>query len=295
MMNSPSFVRVSARQFLLLALCALLQTSVAARSGDIDTALDACNESTFATTLIPGRDVVVDARAIAVSTALIKWPKVSPRDGESFALYFSRRGQLRTTKGQRVAGHESRISLARSTAALPPALSTRFDFLGDGVVLSMPTLSNETLSSILVGQLVIVHEDAQRRVLDVTTIQHPALIDERYASAERFNDFGATHRRLSTHFRLWAPTAQGVHLCVYDAPLAPSRAVYRMRRHDVSGTWTYRLPTQARERTQSRTQGVYYTYLVDVWVNGVGAQPCDRSIFTGAGCRLKAKFRDKFK
>lgn len=80
-------------------------------------------------------------------------------------------------------------------------------------------------------------------------------------------DLGATWSRESTFFRLWAPTAQNVEICLYRSgtqgqedlidrlPMAP----------DQNGTWV--------ATASGDLNGIYYTYLVEV--DGTIVEACD--------------------
>ncbi|MFM2069363.1 MAG: hypothetical protein RLZZ584_4272, partial [Pseudomonadota bacterium] len=65
-----------------------------------------------------------------------------------------------------------------------------------------------------------------------------------------------------TRFRLWAPTAQAVALCIHPGTESPARHALPLRRDEASGVWTLDRP--------GTLHGQAYTYLVDVVVPGVG-------------------------
>jgi pullulanase len=65
-----------------------------------------------------------------------------------------------------------------------------------------------------------------------------------------------------TSFKLWAPTARAVSLCLYKSGSSASHALVAMGRDKRTGVW--------RTTQGGALQGGYYTYLVDVWVPGVG-------------------------
>jgi pullulanase len=224
--------------------------------------LDACNGSQFATTLLPEKQKVTDARAIWLSPSLIQWPKVNTDASDRFAMYLSRTGALQFSIGKAAEGFDARLALVPRNGALPSEVTERFMYLEPGALLNLTIDSRITLDDLLRGQVIIAREDAAGRVIDVTTLQTPGAIDERYASAERLNDYGTTIRSKSIDFRLWAPTARDVHVCVYEGARANAKSVFAMRRDDASGTWSHRL--------NATRVDTYYTYLVDVWVNGVG-------------------------
>jgi pullulanase len=109
---------------------------------------------------------------------------------------------------------------------------------------------------------VLVQEDAQGRVLHATRTQIAGALDALYADAETLGDLGVTPRTGSTRFRLWAPTAQAVALCLHADGQAPASAVHALRRDARTGSWQLRLPQDLSGRS--------YTYLVDVAVPGMG-------------------------
>jgi pullulanase len=224
--------------------------------------LAACNGSQFATTLQSVTQKITDARAIWLSPSLIQWSKVNAAASDRFALYFSSTGSLQAIVGKPVAAFDARLALVARNGAIPDALAKRFQYLEAGELLNVSIDPNLQLDRWLRGQLVIVREDASGNVIDITTLQHPGYIDERYASAEAFDDYGAAPRNNSVGFRLWAPTARAVHVCMYQGARANAKRVQAMQRDDVSGAWTL--------RANGARSDIYYSYLVDVWVDGVG-------------------------
>jgi pullulanase len=251
-----SFQKLALTGFYFLSTTAL---ATGAKAADL---LDTCNARVPATTLVPEKQKITDARAIWLSSSIIQWPKVNAEASDRFALYFSRSGALNAEKGKPIEGFDVRIPLVERNGLLPPQLTERFKYLEAGEVFNLTVNEQYKIDELLHGQLIIAREDASGRMLDVTTLQTPGAIDERYASAERFNDYGATLRGRAIDFRIWAPTARNVHVCVYDGARANAKRVFAMRRDNASGAWT--------QRIQATRGDTYYTYLVDVWVNGVG-------------------------
>ena len=81
------------------------------------------------------------------------------------------------------------------------------------------------------------------------------------------NDLGATWSLEKTMFRLWAPTADSVQVCLYksgNADTPDSLETLSMSR-DVSGTWTV--------EKNGDLNGIYYTYLVNR--DGERVEVCD--------------------
>jgi pullulanase len=259
--RASALLHTVTRLFFAMLSIASLHPSYAAVKNSREDLLAACNASSHATTLVPAKQSITDARAIWLSSNLIQWPRVEDDGSQRFALYVSQNGTVIANKGVRVTGFDHRIELVSRNGMVPMAIRERFKNLERGDVLNIMQTSATTFDAMIRGQTIIVREDREGNVVDMTTLQTPAMLDERFAAAERFNDFGATVAGDRTSFRLWAPTAKQVHLCVFDSPRMLARNVHAMTRDARGGTWAY--ATRAK-------QSLYYVYLVDVWVNGVG-------------------------
>ncbi|MEJ6007923.1 alpha-1,6-glucosidase domain-containing protein [Paucibacter sp. AS339] len=217
----------------------------------------------------------VDARAYWLSSRLIQWPQAAgatqPADVH-YKLYYSARGDLLYRPGLAIASADQEVTLQRSDAALPAAVQARFKFIADGPRLQVPEAQAAQLGHWLQGQVLLVKEDASGRVLDATALQTPGALDDLYAAAQGESELGvallsAPRKRPKaaklTQFKLWAPTAQAVSLCRYanghSRSVAPAQA---LSRDDASGVWRLGMAEDL--------SGQYYSYLVDVWVPGVG-------------------------
>ncbi|GAB2505619.1 hypothetical protein GCM10027084_20090 [Pseudoxanthomonas sangjuensis] len=202
----------------------------------------------------------VEARAYWLDRGLIQWPEQA---GEGrYRLYHAADGGLVTRTGTRVRGSDAAVALVVDAAPLSPALATRFKFIGDGVRLAVPASGRFRVPELLRGQLRLVREDAQGRVVAATDLQAPGALDDLYAAATEIDDFGANPRSGATRFRVWAPTAQAVSVCLYDNDGDAAKAARALRRDDATGAWSLDLPADL--------SGRYYAYLVDVFVPGAG-------------------------
>ena len=246
-----------------------------------DAPLGACDGPAFATTLDASLATSgaggppLDARAYWLDRRLIAWPGTSVATAEAgaaptapapvvarYRLHHSTAGRLRTHPGQPVTGSDGAIDLVPLAAPLPPALVERFRFIGAGPVVALPPAHAARLPDLLRGQLMLVGEDASGRVLDATPLQLPGALDDLYAGAEAIDDLGAHPGDTATGFRVWAPTARSVALCLYPDGAADASAVIAMQRDDATGAWSVRLPGDL--------SGQAYRYLVDVFVPGTG-------------------------
>jgi pullulanase len=201
-----------------------------------------------------------EARAAWLDAHRLRWAGVVASDGP-IRLLVSQRGQISLFAGERVRGADRSVVLqAVDAPPLTPA-TQRFSHIGAGVTLAVPAAQRAKLREWHRGQLLLVQEDAQGRVLRATSVQAAGAIDALYAgAAENVADLGATPRRSGTTFKLWAPTAQRVALCVVGRD--GKAALQAMRRDAKSGVWLLR----ARQNLQGRA----YAYAVDVFVRGKG-------------------------
>ncbi len=203
-----------------------------------------CDAEAIATVLRPAATVnPPEARAVWLNQSLLRWPGVDPAG--SFRLYHSAGGTVVPEIGARVTGAEGALEL---------------EVLADGVTLRTRA-GAASLRALHQQQLLLVQEDSDGRVIRATRLQSAAALDELYAAAEHAR-LGATLAPGRTTFALWAPTARNVALCVYGSGSGSAQSLEPMQRDDATGVWS-----AAFDRDLS---GRYYTYLVDVHVDGVG-------------------------
>ena len=107
-----------------------------------------------------------------------------------------------------------------------------------------------------------MHEDRAGRVLQVTALQLPGVLDDLYAAAAEVDVLGATPMVDATTFALWAPTARAASVCLHADGTAPAMRRMPLQRDPVTGAWNARIDADLRDH--------YYTYLVDVFVPSLG-------------------------
>ena len=217
----------------------------------------ACDDSAFARLLQPA--AAVDAGAVWTGASRLLW--VGKGAGsDRFRLVHSAAGTLRLAPGQRVAGHDGAMTLT----VLPgdTARDARYQYLGPALPLQVAARDVATLRNWHRGQIVLVQESAQGELIAATGVQVAGALDDLYARAEDVSDLGVSIRRDATQWKLWAPTARSVALCLHDKADGPARSVLPMQRDATTGVW------QLRQRGDR--SGRYYSYLVDVFVRGTG-------------------------
>jgi pullulanase-type alpha-1,6-glucosidase len=253
-------------------VAACMAACLAANPCHAATAVLADCDAGFAQTLqaAPAGAQPLQAQAVWLDATRLRWPQA---DGPArVRLLHAAHGQIHAAPGEPARGMDGAIALLAASTALPEEVAKRFAWFGPGTEFSVPAAAQRLLKTLHRGQLVLVQEDAQGRVLRVTRVQHAAALDALYAAAEAVPDLGvsvlvsvnAPGSAKRTGFKLWAPTAQAVALCLHRDGAAATHAsrLLPMRRDAVTGVWSLR---QADDLS-----GQTYTYLVDVHVPGVG-------------------------
>jgi pullulanase len=240
------------------ALAWALASTWAAAWGQAVPTLDDCNDAAWQTVLqaSPGP---ADARAVWLDRRQLQWPG-APAEAR-YRLHHSAAGMLKLQPGQAVQGADESWAL-QAVAATP---APRFKHVGDGVRLTLSDAHAARWPQLSSGQWVLAREAADGALIDATTVQLPGLLDDVYAAAAdpaRGPVLGATPTAQATAFRLWAPTARKVAACVYPRGHGPAQAVLPMARDERTGAWSATWPRNGR--------GLYYRYLVDVFVPGTG-------------------------
>jgi len=219
-----------------------------------------CDTPGFATTLVAAAETnVVPARAHWLDRRLVRWPGAA-REGR-FRLYHARHATLVATAGKPVEGADTVLSLSPFDGALPDALVERFRFITAGQTLALDDANAARIPALLEGQLLLVREDDDGKVVEATALQVAGALDDLYAVAEGVT-LGVEAKDGATAFALWAPSAQSVALCLHDAEGGTAATLLPARRDTATGVWS--------QRVERDLSGGYYTWLVDVFVPGTG-------------------------
>jgi len=225
----------------------------------------ACDAASFQTVLVspPAGRTAVAAHAVWLDAQRLRWPQM-PISGR-YRLFHSASGQLVTNIGEPVRGADGAIALsvvANFSARTTSSVVDRFKYVKEGVTLAVRPADYEQLGRWHRGQLLVVSESQDGRVLAVAAIQIGGALDARYAAAGTVSDLGVTVSRAQTRFKVWAPTASEVSLCVYNTGSSGATTIMSMSRDARSGIWS--------ASARSDLTGRYYTYLIEVYAPGVG-------------------------
>ena len=269
------------RTALLVGWCTALPVVALAAPGAAGAGAEAerraaCDAPTHAQVLVPEGQPLKDARGHWLDAARLQWPGLAAADASAgrWVLAASATGALRTVAGEPLAGAAQVLTLQADATPLPGALAERFRHLAAGARWRVPGGEAAALEALWSGDTRLVQLDAADRVLRATRLQLPGALDDRYAAAaEDPRPLGVHITRptrpgqpaAATTWRLWAPTARAVHLCLYPGAQARSDRLVPLRPDPATGTWHARLPGDL-----GRDGRRFSTYLVDVWVPGTG-------------------------
>jgi pullulanase/glycogen debranching enzyme len=203
--------------------------------------LSSCDDPGFQQVL-HANAATLPARAVWIDRASLRWPGASA-DGV-VKLYYAPDATLQVNVGARIDGATGSLALTRTPTGLRVADASR-------------------LPALLRGQLVLVQEAQDGKVLAATRIQHAAALDDIYAGAVDVTGLGVTVSKQQTAFKLWAPTARQAAVCTYASGTSKASAVRDMAFDPATGAWSAALPGDQ--------SGHYYRYAVDVVVDGVGS------------------------
>ncbi len=265
----PAFLSTCCRaaSLLLVALGGLTSAPKAQGQTPAPPALADCNRG-HAQVLapVPEASRAMDARALWLDDTRLRWPQADA--AARTRLLHSATGQVQAVAGQAASGWDTALNLQAFTLGLPAGVQQRAAWFGPGPQWAVAAADRHRLRNVHRGQLVLVQEDSQGRVLRATAVQHAAALDTLYAAAQTAPALGITvaprTRAAATVFRLWAPTAQNVAVCLHADGGAATTAqqLQPMLRDAATGVW------QAREGAD--LSGQTATYLVDVFVRGTG-------------------------
>ncbi|MBE5315888.1 MAG: DUF3372 domain-containing protein [Xanthomonadales bacterium] len=247
----PSAPACAARRLLGFGL--LIGLSLAAQADD---SLRADCDAPTHFRVLARSDLPAEAAAIWLDSQRLRWPQ-APTGREIVLLHADTAIRL-DAEGRPDEG-VARLALTAATEAVSPAQRQRFAWFGDGSEFALP--EGTDIAGLLRGDLLLAALDGEGRVQAMTRVQHAAALDDLYPAALDA-PLGALPSPDATTFALWAPTAQSVAVCVFEADDSPARSARRLDRDAASGVWSARLP--------EASIGSYYSYLVDVFVPGLG-------------------------
>jgi hypothetical protein len=139
--------------------------------------------------------------------------------------------------------------LARADTAPSAEAAARHAYLGASTDLLLPAVAQGALPRWLQGPLLISERSPQGALRRQTALQTAGALDDLYAAAETAPALGALPTARSTRFRLWAPTATRVSLCLHPGAETAAQREVPLARQARTGIWSARLPADLSGQT----------------------------------------------
>ncbi len=238
----------------MLGISCVLFSSLFNQPAAADNLRSDCDSMSMARTLAAAsHPTPLDASAKWVAANQIQWADAP--SAAQYVLYHANAATLVLLPGQLASGVDTRVSLSVRPHSTP---TTHINAL----TLELPSAQLAAVPALISGQLLVAALDHNNQVIAATGIQLAGLLDQQFTAASTVNDLGATPSRQHTGFKLWAPTAQQVNLCLYHDGDSKADSVHMLQRDSATGIWQAQLNGDHSAR--------YYTYLVDVYVPNVG-------------------------
>jgi pullulanase-type alpha-1,6-glucosidase len=192
--------------------------------------------------------------AVFLDRTTIALPESFADRAGSFTLVGSANGSIRRD-GDELAGEFTTLPLTPRPGGLFQAQSRRFPHLRAYRAFSVRELGDAALGYLLRGQLLVIGRDTEGRVVTITAVQLPGVLDDLYADAADA-ELGIVMTDDRPQLSVWAPTARTVELELFRQP-GDEPKVLPMDRDGLTGVWTI--------AGKRKWLGRYYRYRVEVW------------------------------
>jgi len=195
-------------------------------------------------------------RAHWVSRDTILWNVVgSPK--YTYSLYYSPDATLELSADGINNGTE--IPLTYTKTGAKAEIIRQFPQLGAYTALTVNEADWGAETEALKGQVAVLVRDANGKVVDVSGVQIPGVLDDLYPYA---GPLGVTFESSTPTLRVWAPTAQAVALNLYDTADSTSAQKLPMQLDSATGVWNV--------SGDESWKGKFYLYEVNVYVPSTG-------------------------
>jgi len=195
-------------------------------------------------------------RAHWVSRDTILWNVVgSPK--YTYSLYYSSDATLELSADGILNGIEIPLTYVKSGARAE--IIDTFPHLGAYTALTVNEADWGAEKEALKGQAAVLVRDANGKVVDVSGVQIPGVLDDLYRYE---GSLGVTFESSTPTLRVWTPTAQVVTLNLYDTADATSAKKLPMQWDSAAGVWSI--------SGDESWNGKYYLYEVKVYVPSTG-------------------------
>ena len=217
---------------------------------------DAVKKETLISTEGAPKGSLSKQRADWVSKDTILWNVVgSPK--YTYSLFYSPDATLELTADGIKNGAEIPLTYVKSGAR--PEIIHQFPQLGAYTALTINEADWGVEAEALKGQVAVLVRDATGKVVDVSGVQIPGVLDDLYPYE---GPLGVTFESSTPTLRVWAPIAKAVTLNLYDAADSTSAQKLPMQLDSATGVWSI--------SGDESWKGKYYLYEVKVFAPSTG-------------------------
>ncbi|PWH13663.1 MAG: DUF3372 domain-containing protein [Anaerolineae bacterium] len=170
-----------------------------------------------------------------------------------YSLFYSADASLELTASGLEGGVE--IPLTYVPTGADAEIKKRFPHLASFTALKLEPTGDLPYEKVLKSEIAVLLRDENGKVVDVTGIQLPGVLDDLYTYD---GPLGATFEGNIPTLRVWAPTAVSVTLHLFDDALSDSARKLPMEWEATSGVWSI--------RGEPDWVGKFYLYEVEVYV-----------------------------
>ncbi|MFI7237387.1 pullulanase-type alpha-1,6-glucosidase [Streptomyces cyaneofuscatus] len=153
------------------------------------------------------------------------------------------------------------IPLTRDPQGLPQNIRKQYPHLAGLGALRVPAKWAGTARDLLKGQVAVAALDTDGNLTTATGLQTQGVLDALYADRASKAELGPGFRGDRPTLSLWAPTATGVSVELYDTPTSTAHRTVKLALDPRSGVWSV--------RGDRSWKGLYYRYQVTVWAPAV--------------------------
>lgn len=183
------------------------------------------------------------------------------KNADMVQIMFSNDGQYKIIESAIEGQNQSTvsgISIVLSSAQLSPEQQEKYPHLASYPAFSIPSLPNGMeLSKLVKRSLIAISSDSDMTMRSATGIQTAGALDAIFAEEATQLDYGPLYENGEVTLRLWAPTASGVNLVIYNSNKEVV-STQPMLEHVESGSWSVNLPSES-------IDGKYYRYEMSIY------------------------------
>jgi pullulanase-type alpha-1,6-glucosidase len=175
----------------------------------------------------------------------------------SYSLFYSAEAALELALAGIIGGTE--IPLYYAWGGADDGIKAKFPHLASFTALKLLEADLAQVPEALKGELAVAVLDADGRLLDITGVQIPGVLDDLYTYD---GPLGVTYHGTLPSLSLWAPTARSVTLELFADASTPRAEKLPMKREAGSGVWSL--------TGNAGWAGKFYRYEVEVYVPETG-------------------------